>query len=61
MSGDANGDEDGIKETHIKQYFNTSGDSIVSMATNGRVWAWSLNTREYESGDKKFCGSGQQL
>jgi len=51
---DADGDEDGVNETHIKQYFNTSGDSIVSMTTKGRVWAWSLNTRENDSGVRNY-------
>ena len=51
---DADGDEDGIKETHIKQYFNTSGDSIVSMTTKEQIWAWSLNTRDNESGERNY-------
>jgi hypothetical protein len=51
---DADGDEDGVNETHIKQYFNTSGDSIVSMTTKERVWAWSLNTRENDSGVRNY-------
>ena len=51
---DADGDGDGIKETHIKQYFNTTGDSIVSMTTKGRVWAWSLNTRETDSAVRNY-------
>ena len=51
---DADGDGDGTNETHIKQYFNTSGDSIVSMTTKGRVWAWSLNTRENDSGVRNY-------
>jgi len=51
---DADGDEDGKKETHIKQYFNTSGDSIVSMSTKGMIWAWSLDTRDDESGVKNY-------
>lgn len=46
---DADGDGDGKNETHIRQYFNTKGDSIVSMTTRGRLWAWSLNTRENSS------------
>ena len=46
----ADGDGDGKNETHIKQYFNTKGDSIVSMTTKGRLWAWSLDTRDNESG-----------
>jgi hypothetical protein len=51
---DADGDEDGVKETHIKQYFNTSGDSIVSMSINGNIWAWSLNTRNGSSGNNNY-------
>ena len=51
---DADGDEDGVKETHIKQYFNARGDSIVSMTTKGKIWAWSLNTRDNESGEKNY-------
>ena len=51
---DADGDEDGVKETHIKQYFNTSGDSIVSMSIKDKVWAWSKSTRNSESGNKNY-------
>jgi hypothetical protein len=51
---DADGDGDGVKETHIKQYFNTAGDSIVSMTTKGRVWAWSLDTRDSKSGKSNY-------
>jgi hypothetical protein len=51
---DVDGDENGEKETHIRQYFNTAGDSIFSMTTKGRVWAWSLNTRGTETGDKNY-------
>ena len=51
---DADGDGDGINETHIKQYFNQSGDSIVSMTTKGRLWAWSLNTQDNDSGIRNY-------
>ena len=51
---DADGDGDGVNETHIKHYLNQSGDSIVSMTTNGRLWAWSLNTRDQDSGTKNY-------
>ena len=47
---DADGDGDGVNETHIQQYFSESGDSIVSMTTKGRLWAWSLDTRDNELG-----------
>ena len=42
----ADGDGDGIPETQIVQYLNPRGDSIVSMTTGGRLWAWSLETRD---------------
>ena len=51
---DADGDEDGVNETHIKQYFNTSGDSIVSMSIKEKVWAWSMSTRNNESGNNNY-------
>ena len=51
---DADGDGDEINETHIKQYLNQSGDSIVSMTTKDRVWAWSLNTRDNNSGVRNY-------
>ncbi len=51
---DADGDGDGVKETHIRQYFDTAGDSIVSMTTKELTWSWSLNTRGSETGDKNY-------
>jgi len=45
----ADGDADGVKETLIVQYLNANGDSIVSMSTKGRLWAWSLETRGNKS------------
>ena len=47
---DADGDGDGVNETHIKHYLNQSGDSIVSMAIGDRLWAWSLDTHDNDSG-----------
>jgi hypothetical protein len=47
---DADGDGDGVNETHIKQYLSQSGDSIVSMTTKDQLWAWSQNTRDSELG-----------
>jgi hypothetical protein len=46
---DGDGDGDGIKETHIVQYLNGHGDSIVSMSTGSHLWAWSLETRDNAS------------
>lgn len=51
---DADGDGDGVNETHIRQYFNTSGDSIVSMTTTEKIWAWSMSTRNSKTGDKNY-------
>ena len=51
---DADGDGDGSKETHIRQYFNTSGDSIVSMTTKERIWAWSIDERDNDSAIKNY-------
>ena len=51
---DADGDGDGKNETHIKQYLNTSGDSLASMSTKGIVWAWTLNTRDSDIGSNNY-------
>ena len=52
---DADGDGDGVKETHVQQYYNAAGDSIYSMTTNGHLWAWSLETKgEPMSGPKNY-------
>lgn len=39
---EADGDEDGIRKTQIKRYGHSSGDSVFSMTSGGRLWAWSL-------------------
>ena len=41
---DGDGDGDGVEETHILRYRNLEGDSIFSMTTKGRLWAWSLES-----------------
>ena len=51
---DADGDGDGIKESHIRQYHNAHGDSAFSLTTDGRLWAWSLETRDDKSGPKNY-------
>jgi len=52
---DADGDGDGVNETHIQQYYNAAGDSIYSMTTNGHLWAWSLETKgESTSGPQNY-------
>lgn len=47
---DADGDGDKVNETHLRHYLNDNGDSLVSMSIKGVVWAWSLDTRDNESG-----------
>jgi hypothetical protein len=37
----ADGDGDGIKETHVIHYKNEAGDLLFSMTTQGTLWAWS--------------------
>ena len=51
---DADGDGDGVNETRITQYLSQSGDSIVSMTSGGRLWAWSLNTRGQSTGNNNY-------
>ena len=42
---DGDGDGDGVRETHIVRYRNVAGDSVFSMTTAGRLWAWSLESQ----------------
>ena len=51
---DADGDGDGVNETHIMQYVNSNGDSMFSMSTQGRIWAWSLDTRDSSIGTSNY-------
>jgi hypothetical protein len=52
---DADGDGDGKNETQIKQYLNSNGDSIVSFTSKGKLWAWSLDTRDKdETGTQNY-------
>jgi len=50
---DADGDGDGIKETHVRRYINKAGDSVFSMTTNDKLWAWSLDTKAGDDSDIK--------
>ena len=51
---DADGDGDNVNETRIQHYLNPNGNSVFSMTTNGRLWAWSLDTRDDESGPNNY-------
>jgi len=48
---DDDGDGDGIKETHVRRYINSKGDSAFSLTTNGTLWAWSLDTKGDDDSD----------
>jgi hypothetical protein len=48
---DADGDGDGIKETHIQRYINQTGDTAFSMTTGEHLWAWSLDTKDSDGSD----------
>lgn len=41
---DGDGDGDGVEETRILRYRDAAGDSVFSMTTKGRLWAWSLES-----------------
>ena len=51
QSYDADGDGDEMKETRIDRYLSPSGDSLFSMTTGDRLWAWSLATHGAEPRD----------
>ncbi len=42
---DDDGDGDGVNETRVQRYINKQGDTVFSMTTGDRLWAWSLNTQ----------------
>ncbi|MEZ5541557.1 MAG: hypothetical protein R3F42_05880 [Pseudomonadota bacterium] len=51
---DADGDGDGVNETHIVTYMNPAMDSLFSMTTKGITWAWSLDTHDSDSGSSNY-------
>jgi hypothetical protein len=50
---DDDGDGDGVKETHVRRYINSKGDSAFSLTTNDKLWAWSLDTKADDDSDIK--------
>jgi len=42
---DDDGDGDGVKETHVRRYISSKGDTAFSMTTSDRLWAWSLDSQ----------------
>lgn len=51
---EADGDGDGVNETHIVTYVNAQNDSLFSMSTKGQVWAWSLDTHDSDLGSSDY-------
>jgi hypothetical protein len=41
---DADGDDDGVKETLIRRFKNLDGDRMFTMTTSDQLWAWSLDS-----------------
>jgi len=50
---DDDGDGDGVNETHVRRYINKAGDTVFSMTTNDKLWAWSLDTKAGDDSDIK--------
>ena len=40
---DGDGNDDGVNETHIRQFENRNGDKMFTMTTEDQLWAWSLD------------------
>lgn len=51
---DADGDGDGVEETQVQRYRNLDGDRAFSLTTNGRLWAWSVDTERSEAGNADY-------
>ena len=41
---DADGDEDGVKETRVRRFKNLDGDRMFTMTTRDQLWAWSVDS-----------------
>jgi len=41
-AGESDADGDGVNKTLIRRYINETGESIFSLTTKDRVWAWSF-------------------
>jgi len=48
---DDDGNGDGVKETHVRRYINSKGDSAFSLTTNDKLWAWSVDTKAGDDAD----------
>ena len=48
------GDGDGVKETRVKHYINSKGDTLYSMATKDILWAWSSQSRGGAEAEKNY-------
>ena len=50
----ADGDGDGIKETHVRHYKNARGDLMFNMTTKGVMWAWSKQSHAGADSQRNF-------
>jgi len=51
---DADGDGDGINETHVRHYKNVTGDRLFSMTTKETLWAWSRQSHAGVESDSNY-------
>lgn len=51
---DADGDGDGVKETHVRHYGNSKGDLLFSMTTKEKLWAWSRQSHGGAESEKNY-------
>ena len=49
LVGEDDSDGDSVKETHIRHYRNVEGDRVFSMTTQGKLWAWSMESHDAAS------------
>lgn len=50
----ADGDGDGVKETHVRHYGNSKGDLLFSMTTKEKLWAWSRQSQGGAESEKNY-------
>lgn len=51
---DADGDGDGVNETHVRHYGNAAGDLVFNMTTKDKLWAWSRQSHGGAGSDKNY-------
>jgi hypothetical protein len=51
---EADGDGDGEKETLVRRFRNLDGDSMFTMTTGEKLWAWSLESLQGEGIENNY-------